>query len=416
MRKFLTLLAVAALLLSTALVPATFAEDVEISFWTWRQEDVEFYNSVIAEFEKANPGIKVKQEAIKNTEYNTNLSAALKGDSAPDVFMSRSYGGIQTYIDSDYLVALDDLVPNIKEFSPAALKGSQSNKDGKIYGVPVSSQTVFCYYNVKLYEELGLKVPTSWEQFISNMKTAKEKKIVGLSNGTKDGWTNETLFGGVCPSFYGGEAFFDKLVKGEVNFEAPEFVNAISKMKELSEFMPDMYQGIGYEDMRNSFVNEEALHFIGGSYEAAFLNSSNPELKYGIFPIPAEEGKPALVSVYADSNFSMSKSGKHQAEALKFLSFLASKEFGEKIAKELKMVSSVPGIDVSTEPFIQEVLKLQENSSSFLFLVGFRYEQPTGSSLLQSTAQSMMVGEKTPAEMCTEIQKGIAAYYKPFQK
>lgn len=417
MKKILSLALCLALMLGMfAMLPAK-AEEIELNFWTWRTEDVEFYNSAIAEFEAANPGIKVKQEAIKNTEYNTVLSAALNaGEGAPDVFMSRAYGGLQTYSDSGYIQELDELIPTIHDYAPTALQGATSLTDGKIYGVPVASQTVFCYYNKKLYKELGLEVPTTWNQFIENLKKSKEAGYIGLANGTKDGWTNETLFGGVAPSFYGGDEFFNKLMAGETNFEDPAFVAAIEKMYELREYMPDLYEGVNYEDMRNNFVEELAVHFIGGSYEAGYLNSQNDKLEYGMFAVPGEEGKPAYVSVYADANFSIAKASKHPEEALTFLKYLASKEFGEKYAKELKMVSSTPGIDVSDEPFIQEVLKLQEHSANFLFLVGFRYEQPTGSSLLQSTAQEMMVGKMTPADMCAEIQKGIAAYFKPFQK
>lgn len=415
MKKLVSFLVAFTLLFTSFLMP-TFAEEVELQFWTWRTEDVDFYNAVIADFEAQNPGIKIKQEAIKNTEYNTVLSAALSaGEGAPDVFMSRAYGGLQTYTDSGYIQELDDLVANIKDFSPAALKGATSLTDGKIYGVPVASQTVFCFYNKKMYEELGLSVPSTWAEFIANLQKSKEAGHLALANGTKDGWTNETLFGAVAPSFYGGEEFFEKLTKGETNFLDPAFVGAITKMKELTEYLPELYQGLSYEDMRSNFVNELAVHFVGGSYEGGYLNSQNPDLAYGMFAIPAEDGK-AIVSVYADANFSMPKSTKHPEAAAKFLNYLASKEFGEKLAKELKMVSSAPGIDVSSESYIQEVLDLQKSSTSYLFLVGFRYEQPTGSSLLQSTAQAMMVGDMSVEDMCAEIQKGIEGYYKPFQK
>ena len=42
-------------------------EKVTLEFWTWRTEDVEFYEKVIKAFEKKHPNIAVKQTAIKNT-------------------------------------------------------------------------------------------------------------------------------------------------------------------------------------------------------------------------------------------------------------------------------------------------------------------------------------------------------------
>jgi len=83
---------------------------------------------------------------------------------------------------------------------------------------------------------------------------------------------------------------------------------------------------------------------------------------------------------------------------------------------DLKMVTSVPGVDATSDPFIARVLELQKNATPYLFLVGFRYQQPTGSSLWQAAAQGVMAGTLTPAQAAKQVQDGIASYYKPFQK
>ena len=53
---------------------------------------------------------------------------------------------------------------------------------------------------------------------------------------------------------------------------------------------------------------------------------------------------------------------------------------------------------------------------SYIMLVNFRYQEPTGSVLLQSGVQKMLAGKATPAEIGAEITKGIATYYAPFKK
>nr|WP_319776632.1 extracellular solute-binding protein [uncultured Sphaerochaeta sp.] len=188
-------------------------------------------------------------------------------------------------------------------------------------------------------------------------------------------------------------------------------------MKALSKYLPDMYMGIGYEDMRSNFFNEMSPHLIAGSYEAAYFNAQNPDLDWGVFAVPGQrESDPAYVSVYADMNFAMNANSKYKDAAVKFLKFLSSKEFGGAMVSELKMVSSVPGVDASSDPFIARVLELQEHATPYLFLVGFRYQQPTGSSLWQAAAQGVMAGTLAPREAAKQIQDGIASYYEPFQK
>lgn len=397
--------------------PTGTQEKTVLEFWTWRPEDVDFYASQIAKFEAANPDITVVQTAHKNTEYNTILSASLSGGSGPDVFQGRAYGGLATFADSGFLEPLEQWMPELKNYSATALLGATSPTDGKIYGSPAVSQTVFMFYNKAIYKELGLSIPKTWNELIANFEAAEKAGYIGLGNGAKDGWTLETMLGGMGAGFYGGTEFYNAVVKGDKNFQDPAFITMVEKMKSLTKYMPDMYMGIGYEDMRSNFINELSPHLIAGSYEAAFFRSQNPDLDFDIFAVPGEKASdPAYVSVYADMNFAMNANSTKKDASIKFLKFLSSKEFGKAMVTDMKMVTSVPGVDASADPFIARVLELQKNATPYLFLVGFRYNQPTGSSLWQAAAQGIMAGTLTPAAAAKQIQDGIASYYKPFQK
>ncbi|WP_428768680.1 extracellular solute-binding protein [Treponema sp. HNW] len=391
-------------------------EEVTLEFWTWRTEDVEFYDKVIDAFQKKHPKIKVKQTAIKNTEYNTILSASLQGGGGPDVFMGRAYGGLKPLADSGYVLALDDLVPELKSYSEPAKSGARSVTDGKIYGLPALSQAIFCYYNKDVYNKLGLKVPTTWAEFISNLETCKKSGIVPLANGSKDGWTVETLMGGIGPNFYGANDFFNAVTTGKTTFEDPRFVEAVKKIGELRPYMPELFTGVGYTDIQGSFINEMSAHMIGGSYEAGTFKAQNPSLAFDVFPVPGEKAGTQYVTFYADMNWAVNAATKQKDAALTFLKFLGSKEVGNMIVSELKMVSSVPGVDTKLDPFVGKVITLLKNSTSYIFLVPFRYEQPTGSSLWQAAGQGFLSGSLTAEEACKKVQDGIASYYKPFQK
>ena len=162
------------ILLAILTVSSVFAQKTTINFWTWRPEDVETYDKLIAIFEKANPGIDIIQTAHKSTDYNTILSAALSGGSGPDVFQSRAYGGLETFAQSGFMEPLEKWVPELKDFNKGPLRGAISVKDGKIYGVPFASQTLFVFYNKAIYKQLGLSVPETWDQFIGNLQAMKK--------------------------------------------------------------------------------------------------------------------------------------------------------------------------------------------------------------------------------------------------
>ena len=391
-------------------------EKAVLEFWTWRTEDVEFYDKVIAAFQKKHPNITVKQTALKNTEYNTILTASLQGGGGPDVFMGRAYGGLQVLANSGYLMALDNIIPELKDYSEPAKQGARSITDGKIYGLPALSQAIFCYYNKAVYKKLGLKVPATWAEFISNLETCKKSGIVPLANGSKDGWTVETLLGGVGPNFYGANDFFNAVVAGKTTFEDLRFVEAVKKIGELRPYMPELFAGVGYTDIQGSFINEMSAHMIGGSYEAGTFRSQNPSLDFDAFPVPGVKAGTQYVTFYADMNWAVNAGTKNKEAALTFLKFLGSTEVGNMLISELKMVSSVPGVDTKLDPFVGKVITLLKNSTSYIFLVPFRYKQPTGSALWQAAGQGYLAGTLTAEQACKNVQTGIASYYKPFQK
>jgi raffinose/stachyose/melibiose transport system substrate-binding protein len=388
-----------------------------INLWSWRTEDVEPYENLFRIFEAQNPDIDVVHTPHRNTEYNTILAAALNGGSGPDVFMARSYGGFEAFAQSGYMQALDDLIPELKSFPEGIRQGCTSIADGKLYGVPMTSHICVIYYNTAIYDKLGLTVPVTWDQFIANLETIKKAGIVPIGHGGKDAWILEIMLGALTPNFYGANDFYERVKAGITTFEDPAFVGAIEKLNELKPYMPDMMMGVSYDDALAMFINEQSAHFVGGSYDAGYLSSQNPSLKYDIMKSPvAKAGDTSYSALYADGSFAMNTATPHKEAALKLLKFMSGKETGTMFVRDLKMVSAVPGIDVASEPFIAKVLDFQKNSTPYIFLVQFRYDQPTGSSLVQSALQGMFGGQLSAADVCKQVQDGIATWYKPFQK
>ena len=392
-------------------------EKTTVHYWTWRPEDIDAYEGLLKVFKSQNPDIEVVQNAYKTEEYNTIMSAALGGNSGPDVLMCKPYGGIEVFVESGYLEPLDDLVPELKGFSEGSRMSVTSISNGKMYGVPFASQTNFIFYNQDIYAKLGLIVPKTWDQFKANCEAIKKAGIIPIANGGQTAWRLEVLMGTISPNFYGANNFYNKVIKGETNFQDPVFVSAIDRLNELKPYFPDMFMGVNYDDDRALFSNEQAAHYVSGSYDAVFFTSQNPSLKYDIFAPPApSSNEPNYVSMYEDGGFSMNSASTKKDAAAKLLRFFASKTTGDFFIKDLKFISPVPGVDTSSDPFLAKVISLQQYNTPYIFLVGFRYEQPTGSMLAAAALQGMFSGQITAAEVCKQIQDGIATYYKPFQK
>lgn len=411
-------LVMAVALVATAFPAGALAQaPVKLTFWSWRTEDKAAYDRMIRVFEQKNPGIKVEFVPFRQTEYNTILSSGLTAGKASDIIHLRAYGGLETFAAPGYLAPLDyDAVPELKRFPLQTMVGARSRRDGKIYGVPFATQTLVIYYNKKIFQQHGLSVPRTWEGFMNLMKALREKGVTPLANGAKEGWTLEVLSGVIAPNFYGGTTFFEAVTRGQTTFRDPMYTNALAKLLDLRPYMPQGFMGVDYATMQQLFLNEQAAMFIGGSWEIGFFKAQNKNLDFGVFAAPAERADQIpWVSSFADGNYGINAKTPHMAEAIKFIRFTATTEFGQMFTDLLAQMSAVPGV-VIKDPNLQAVQAMNRKATPYIMLVGFRWQAPTGSTLLQSALQALLAGQMTPVQVGDELTRGLSSWVDSFRR
>lgn len=388
----------------------------DLTFWSWRQEDKAQYEQFIGTFEAANPGITIKFETFEAANYNTILATALAGGSGPDLMMVRAYGGMEAIASAGYLEPLSTAtIPALANFVPSAVAAETMRSDGKIYGVPFASQTQLVIYNKGLFDANGIAEPQTWDELVAAAQKLKDAGVMPFANGTATAWQNETVLFDLTSSIM-GKGFYDDLIAGKADFTDARFVEALTKLKEISAFFPDGFIGLDYPSAQQLFSSGMAAMFAGGSYELATFKTQNPDLDLGVFAAPGKTAEdPKLVAVYYDGGYAMNAKGANKEAALKFLNYVASQEFGQAFANSLNNISTVPGVTFEN-PLLAEVSQLNASSIPYLFLVHFRFGEPSGSVLEQQEVQKLLGGQTTPEAAGKAITDGLAAWYEPFKK
>ncbi len=114
-----------------------------------------------ADFEKENPGIKVKP--IYSGTYQDTITKALtavKGGEPPVTSILLSTD-MFTLIDEDAIVPFDELIKTpedqawLKSFYPAFMENSQTG--GKTWGIPFQRSTIVLYWNKEMFKEAGTR-------------------------------------------------------------------------------------------------------------------------------------------------------------------------------------------------------------------------------------------------------------------
>ncbi|OKL46729.1 ABC transporter substrate-binding protein [Boudabousia marimammalium] len=149
---------------------------VEIEYWHRLpdQDGMVKVAEAADEFNKANPNIKVKTTKFegKADQSYDKITAAVKAGNAPCLAQA-DYGNVPAMLVRGELMDVTDMVAQYKDKYAAGPWG-QVSPGGKTYGIPQDTGPLVYYYDKDAFDALGLKAPTTWDEYWANAKKAKE--------------------------------------------------------------------------------------------------------------------------------------------------------------------------------------------------------------------------------------------------
>lgn len=127
------------------------------------------WKEIIADFQKANPDIKVEYVGIASTEYQSKVDTAIQGGGLPDVggvgaAMLAGFSAQNALEPLDDRLAGSSLNGKLNEDMVGVLKAAGGG-DGTLYSIPTSANNGVLYYRTDLFKKAGLDEPTTWDTF-----------------------------------------------------------------------------------------------------------------------------------------------------------------------------------------------------------------------------------------------------------
>jgi raffinose/stachyose/melibiose transport system substrate-binding protein len=146
----------------------------------------------VAAFEKANHSITVKiEQKPQGADGDNVVKTKLATGDMDDVFQYNSGSQIQGDHPDARLVDLSG-EPWAKDVTQDFKESVSGTTKGAFYGAPFG--TTFSggiVYNTKVYDKLGLSVPTTWDDFLSNSQKIKAAGITPVLQTFGDTWTSQ---------------------------------------------------------------------------------------------------------------------------------------------------------------------------------------------------------------------------------
>ncbi|MET7343267.1 sugar ABC transporter substrate-binding protein [Streptomyces sp. NPDC005547] len=180
--------------LSASDVQAALEKGGTVTVWAWEPT----LKQVAADFRKEHPKVKVKlvNAGTGNDQYKAlqNAIAAKKG--VPDVAQVEYYAMGQYALTKELTdlkkFGADKLA---EQYSPGPWNGIKAGGDG-LYGLPMDSGPMALFYNKKVFDQHGIKVPTTWDEYVSAARALhKADPKAYITNDTGDaGFTTSMLW------------------------------------------------------------------------------------------------------------------------------------------------------------------------------------------------------------------------------
>ncbi|WP_309119982.1 extracellular solute-binding protein [Paenibacillus sp.] len=352
-------------------------------------------------FMEANPNIEVVYEGMPGTQFKEFLKARFAANDASDVIMIHpGMSDVIAYGKAGYLLDLSG-EPWIGNFTEASLKATSS--DGQVYAIPNDMNVLGVYYNQKMFDELGVAVPETWDQFMQAAERLKASGVTPISIGNNDGWMTLAALYTMAPGLvYADNPDFDaQLNAGETTF-AEGWKTMVERWFALDEagYLTAKSTGVNLEQAQQAFATGEAAMYIDGNWSLPGIQSANPDLAVGMFPMPSNgEGQDAIASAAVGTTFAINKNTKVADAAKKYLEFWSQTETQKAWAKSQQAFMTIKGETGEVNPALQRIADVVASGRSYPFLdQGWAFGGAATAEMMTS-AQGVYLKAITPAEM-----------------
>jgi multiple sugar transport system substrate-binding protein len=307
----------------------TKSGNASITYWGLF-EDASIMQSVISDFEKENPTIKVSYVKQDVKQYRERLTTRISNGTGPDVF--RFHNTWYPMLSKSLLPVPTDIITTA-DFKKSFYQVAQKDliKNGAIYGIPLEIDTLALYVNDDLFKSAGAAgYPKTWEEFINTARklTVKDEngKIekAGAAMGTFDNISH-------APDIISMLFLQNGVNLDNISSTGQETSDALKFYTDFATTDGNIWDNT-LDNSILAFAKGNLAMFFGYSWDAFTIKAMNPNLNFKVAEAPQLiSGKVTIASYWAEG---VSAKSKYQKESLLFLKFLTQKETSQKLFTE----------------------------------------------------------------------------------
>lgn len=366
----------------------TQAAMTPITLTYWRVfDDSDAFSEIITKYRALHPHITIEYRKLRYEEYEKALLNALAEDRGPDIFsvhntwvqeyeskiapmpatITMPYSVISGTLKKETTIELrttnSPTLKDIKDRFVDAVGYDVISSDGKVYGLPLSVDTLAMFYNKDLFNNAGIsQAPQYWnKEFLQDIKklTKQDAKKELIQSGVAlGGSSNINRFSDILSVLM--------MQNGAVMMDGNQVLfNLIPLASKDTGYNPGLEALRFYTDFSNAgkesyswnstlpnslemFTSGKLAIYFGYSFDLPTIKTQAPKLNFSIAKLPQIEGNPPTNVNFANYWVEVvSKKSAHQNEAWDFIQFITKEEQAKSYLEKTKKPTALRSLVAS---------------------------------------------------------------------
>jgi raffinose/stachyose/melibiose transport system substrate-binding protein len=403
-----------------------------VTLTVWDQESgptSRVWDQLTQEFEAKYPNVTVDRVHENLDELKTLLKLALSGPNAPDIVeANQGWPEMGQLVKAGLLLPLDnyataygwrDRVPqNVLAVSSWTPDGKNFGT-GNLYGYTAMGELIGVYYNKQKLADLGLSVPTTFDEFQHDLDVAKQAGEVPIQFADSDAWPGIHEMG-VVQGQIDAKDYMTNFVfgtqKDQLSFATPENAQAATTLQNWANagyFTPG-FLGAGYDSSLVDYAKGEGVFMITGNWAVANLGADSKQFGFFLLP-PQTAGAPPVSMGGAGYPLAISSSTNHADTAAAYVDWMNSDHASELLVQTGQLplsTTAASSSNVEAGTLLADVLTAANAVATANGVVPYEdWATPTFYDTITAAIQELLANRLTPQQFVDKVQ----ADYSDFQ-
>lgn len=310
-----------------------------------------FIEEKIAEYEAAHSDIDIVITSAQNQPFKEKIKTVVGTPEEPDIYYSWAGEFSERFIRENLILDLTPYLEADSAWADSLIESQMVNyttADGMVYGIPFRLDGKVFAYNRDIFEELGLQVPTTWDEFIAVLDAIKAGgTYTPLAEGNQDQWPGAHYIGTLNQMLVADDVRAADFDPTTGSFTDPGYVKALDLYQQLVPYMNIGVNGMTHDMARQLFTTGQAAMCYIELVEITNLyqETEGTEFNWGMFVFPTVEGNgnPNILTGEPEG-FVISANTKYPDECVEFLKWFLGPEVGAQQAEVVGWFNASKGV------------------------------------------------------------------------